>query len=70
MREATHQYPIQEIHMADLTDIAPANVPAARLIRNVAISLVNNIISSICKPIVGGHFELKQNTVQLLHTSG
>lgn len=68
-RKATIKYLIQQLLIADLTDIIPANALVDRLIRDVAIPLANNVTSSICKPAAGGRFELKQNMVQLLHTS-
>lgn len=43
---------------------------APRTIREVAIPLATNVTSSIRKPNAGGRFELKQNMVQLLHSSG
>ncbi|XP_060178013.1 uncharacterized protein LOC132607949 [Lycium barbarum] len=44
------------------------NQPA--IVREVTVSRVANVTSSIVKPTIEGHFELKHPMIQLLHSSG
>lgn len=63
------QYPIQQLQLADLVEIVPIKMAAARPVREVEIPLANNVTSSIHESNVGGRFKLKQNMLQLLPTS-
>lgn len=56
--------------MADVIEFAPVEVATARPVRKVEIKLTNNVTNNIHRPTMGGQFELKQNMVQLFHTSG
>ncbi|XP_075086259.1 uncharacterized protein LOC142168971 [Nicotiana tabacum] len=40
------------------------------VVQEVAMPSIANVTSSIVKPIITGHFELKQSIIHLLHTNG
>ncbi|XP_060182452.1 uncharacterized protein LOC132612136 [Lycium barbarum] len=49
--------------------VVMANNPPAK-VREVAVPRVADVTSSIVKPTIEGHFELKHPMIQLLHSSG
>lgn len=46
------------------------DLPNHRIVREVEMPLTTNMTSTIGRPTIGSRFELKQNMVQLLHSSG